>query len=105
MIPVDQGSPLFRAMLNIAEILQIVSLPHLQKLSVLLTTRRKQIEGLRVRTPEYGCVESCSGAGDEATGRNVTGDGDADHVVSGSGDPGDQVPAVQCWNTRCRLGA
>ena len=36
---------------------------------------------------------SRSGAGDETTGRNVTGDGQADHVVSGSRDIGDQLPA------------
>jgi hypothetical protein len=35
---------------------------------------------------------SRSGAGDEATGRDVTSDGEADHVASGSGDPGDQLP-------------
>jgi len=34
-----------------------------------------------------------SGAGDETTGRNVMSDGEADHLVSGSGDPGDQLPA------------
>jgi hypothetical protein len=32
------------------------------------------------------------GAGNEATGRNVTGNGQADHVVSGGRDPGDQLP-------------
>ena len=31
-----------------------------------------------------------SGAGDETTGRNVAGNGEADHLVSGSGDPRDQ---------------
>ena len=30
---------------------------------------------------------SRSGAGDETTGRHVAGDGEADHLVSGSGDP------------------
>jgi len=34
-----------------------------------------------------------SGAGDETTGRNVTSNGQADNVVSGSGDTGDQLPA------------
>ena len=32
---------------------------------------------------------SRSGAGDETTGRHVAGDGQADHLVSGSGDPRD----------------
>ena len=32
-----------------------------------------------------------SGAGDETTGRNVTSDGEADHLVSGSGDWGSAV--------------
>ena len=41
-----------------------------------------------------GCVESRSGVGNEATGRNVTGDGEADRVVSGSGDPG--IKCRQC---------
>jgi len=36
---------------------------------------------------------SRSGAGNEITGRNVTGDGQADHVVSGSRDIGDQLPS------------
>jgi hypothetical protein len=45
-----------------------------------------------------GCCDEAndadrSGAGDETTGRNVTGDGEADHVVSGRGDTGDQLPA------------
>jgi hypothetical protein len=34
-----------------------------------------------------------SGAGDETTRRNVARNGQADHVVSGSGDPGNQLPA------------
>jgi hypothetical protein len=34
-----------------------------------------------------------SGAGDETPRRNVAGDGEADHVVSGGRDPGDQLPA------------
>ena len=36
---------------------------------------------------------SRSGAGDETTGRHVAGDGQADHLVSGGGDPWDQLPA------------
>src|ERR1051326_5650875 len=36
---------------------------------------------------------SRSGAGDETTGRNVAGDGQTDHVVSGGRDPGHQLPA------------
>ena len=35
------------------------------------------------------------GAGDETTGRNVAGNGQADHLVSSSGDPGDQLPYQQ----------
>ena len=35
---------------------------------------------------------SRSGAGDETTGCNVEGDGQADHLVSGSADPGHQLP-------------
>lgn len=34
-----------------------------------------------------------SGAGDETTGRHVAGHGQANHLVSGSGDPGHQLPA------------
>ena len=34
-----------------------------------------------------------SGAGDETTGRNVASDGQADHLVSGGRDSGDQLPA------------
>ena len=36
---------------------------------------------------------SCSGAGDETTGRHVEGDGEADHLVSGGRDSWDQLPA------------
>jgi hypothetical protein len=36
---------------------------------------------------------SRSGAGDETIGRNVTGGGEADHLVSSGGDTGDQLPA------------
>jgi len=36
---------------------------------------------------------SRSGAGDETTGRHVAGHGQADQLVSGSGDPGHQLPA------------
>ena len=36
---------------------------------------------------------SRSGAGDETTGRHVAGDGEADHLVSGGGDPRHQLPA------------
>ena len=34
---------------------------------------------------------SRSGAGDETTGRHVASDGEADHLVSGSGDPWHQL--------------
>jgi len=36
---------------------------------------------------------SRSGAGDETTGRHVTSDGEADYLVSGGGDPRDQLSA------------
>ncbi len=37
--------------------------------------------------------QAAGGAGDEAKGRNVTSNGQADHLVSGSGDRGDQLSA------------
>lgn len=43
---------------------------------------------------------SRSGAGDETTGRHVAGHGQADHVVSGGGDPRDSCRQMQRWKTR-----
>jgi hypothetical protein len=45
------------------------------------------VSGDMTRCGHEAAERSRSGAGDETTGRNVASDGQADHLVSGSGDP------------------
>jgi len=49
--------------------------------------------GSMARCGHEAAERSRGGAGNETTGRHVTSNGEADHVVSGSGDIGDQLSA------------